>query len=168
MEAATAVFAAVKAAYPVISAIGTVLGGIGIMSSFKNQKQATNYMVQDRVQSANLFDLSSLQSGVQGLQEKVNIQNDEARRQAAMRAKFAARGIQAEGSPETVMYDSLTVSRRAEQAADFTYDSVATEQALRGRMLKDQARSARSAGLSSAYAGALSDTASLLTSMSRG
>ena len=63
MEAATAVFAAVKAAYPVISAIGTVLGGIGIMSSFKNQKQATNYMVQDRVQSANLFDLSSLQSG---------------------------------------------------------------------------------------------------------
>lgn len=167
MSFAAPVFAAFKAAAPIFSIVGTVLGGVGLLSSFKQERQAATFQAQDMTTTANLFDLSSLQEGVRGMQEKVNIQEEEQRRQARMRATYAARGVTMDGSPEAVMYDSLTVSRRKEQAADFNADTSKTEQAMRAQMLRDQSRNTRKAGLSTATSNLISGGAGLLASAVR-
>jgi hypothetical protein len=152
------------AAGPWISGISSILGGIGLFSSFKNERQAVNYQAQDMATTANLFDLSSLQEGVRGLQDKVNIQDESRRQQARIRATYAARGITMDGSPEAVMYDSLTVSRRKEQAADFNADTTKIEQAMKAQMTRDQGRNQRAAGLSTATSNLVKGGASLLFS----
>jgi hypothetical protein len=152
------------AAGPWIKGISAVLGGFNLLSSFKNERQAVQFQAQDMTTTANLFDLSSLQEGVRGLQEKVNVQDESRRQQARIRATYAARGITMDGSPEAVMYDSLTVSRRKEQAADFNADTSKIEQAMKAQMTRDQGRNQRKAGLSTATSNLVGGASNLLFS----